>query len=139
MTECDGGNLGTAIRSESTSGPRPPKTPWRINVQRVYGKSNLTAGIEARKQPIMLPVVAPLPGPNAPTPRRRRTIVCPNLTVEGEVWDLDTARDRMKEALRGDKADLRCSARPGVRLAADWVLDVCLSSWCRHCPWKTGD
>ena len=103
-------------------------------MQRVYGKSTLTAGLQARRQPSQLPVVAALPGPNAPTPRRRRTIVCGHLTVFGEVWDLEMARDRMKETLRGDKADLRCAKRPGVRLAADWALDVCLSSWCRNCP-----
>ncbi|MCS6801165.1 MAG: hypothetical protein RMM58_05035 [Chloroflexota bacterium] len=108
-------------------------------MQRVYGKSSLTAGIPVRKPPVTLPVVTALPGPNAPTPRRRRTIVCPNLTVQGEVWDLETARDRMREVLKGDKADLRCAKRPGVRMAADWALDVCLSSWCRACPWAAGD
>lgn len=108
-------------------------------MQRVYGKSTLTAGIETRKQALSLPVVTPLPGPNAPTPRRRRTVTCPNLTVHGEVWDLETARERMKDALKGDKADLRCAKRPGIRMAADWALDVCLSSWCRTCAWATGD
>jgi hypothetical protein len=108
--------------------------PWRVLVQRVYGKSYLTSRLEVRKPIASLPTVAALPGPNSPTPRRRRTIVCSNLLVEGESWDLETARARMKETLKGDKVDLRCKKRPGVLIRADWALDVCLSSWCRNCP-----
>lgn len=81
-----------------------------------------------------LPLTPPLPGPDSPTPRRRRTIVCSNLTIEGQTWDLDEAKAKMRDALRGDKADIRCVKRPGVRIAAAYAEDVCLSSWCRSCP-----
>lgn len=103
-------------------------------VQRVYGMSSITSQAPKRPKVLNMQVVASLPDPNGPTPRRRRTVVCSNLTVQGEVWDLETARKNMKDTLKGDKADLRCLKRPGVRIAADWAIDVCLSSWCRNCP-----
>lgn len=103
-------------------------------MQRIYGSSSGLLSIGHEHKAAAQPQLAALPSPSAPTPRRRRTIVCNNLTVEGETWDLDQARDKMKDTLKGDKADLRCKKRPGVRIAADWALDVCLSSWCRNCP-----
>lgn len=84
-----------------------------------------------------LPLVPLLPGPEAPTPRRRRTIVCSNLWINGENWDLEEAKARMKIELRGDKADIRCEKRAGIQIAADYAIDVCLSSWCRVCPFTT--
>lgn len=83
--------------------------------------------------------VASLPSPEAPTPRRRRTIVCSNLTVKGETWTVEDARLQMKEVLKGDKVELRCSMRPGITIRADYALDVCLSSWCRGCPFSAGN
>ncbi len=80
------------------------------------------------------PTVTPLPTLESPTPRRRRTIVCQNLSIDGEQWDTEEARLKMKDALKGDKADLRCQRRPGIQLASDYAIDVCLSSWCRNCP-----
>ena len=75
---------------------------------------------------VIIPSLSPLPGPNRTGPGRRHTAVCSNLLIERETMDLD-------------KADLRCRKRPGVRMAADWVLDVCLSSWCRNCPFLGDD
>jgi hypothetical protein len=87
----------------------------------------------------MMPLGEHRPGPELPapdflTPRQRRTIVCAHLSVNGEHWELEEAQRLMKPELRGDKADIRCERRAGIQIAADYALDVCLSSWCRVCP-----
>lgn len=108
-------------------------------MQRVYGKSYRSMPLGVHRTGPELPVVPPLPGPDSPTPRRRRTIVCSNLQIEGQTWDLEEAKAKMRDALRGDKADLRCEKRPGIQIAADYALDVCLSSWCRNCPFLSAN
>jgi acetolactate synthase regulatory subunit len=101
----------------------------------VYGSTKtLPIGQELHLPGPTLPVLPVLPGPDSPTPRRRRTIVCTNLAINGERWDLEEAQEKMRKTLRGDWADIRCDNRPGVQIAADYATDVCLSSWCRTCP-----
>ncbi len=85
------------------------------------------------------PTVEPLPAAGSADPRRRRTFVCGNLTINGQYWTPDVARLHMTETLRGDKADIRCEMRPGVTLKADYSQDVCLSSWGRSCPFAVGN
>lgn len=80
------------------------------------------------------PYLSDFPSPDARTPVRRRTIICSNLTIEGQTWNLEEAKAKMWEALRGNKANIRCDKRPGIQIASDYALDVCLSSWCRNCP-----
>jgi hypothetical protein len=77
-----------------------------------------------------------LPAPNGPVPRRRRNAVCANLRVNGEVWTVDDLQTRMQATLRDRSVKLTCANRAGVGLLADWVLDVCMSSWCRDCPFR---
>lgn len=81
------------------------------------------------------PTVSPLPLFDAPSPRRRRTITCSNLTINGQPWTVEDAREFMKDVLKGDKADIRCSQRAGVTLSSAFAIDRCLSSWCRQCEW----
>lgn len=85
------------------------------------------------------PVVPPIPSADSPTPRRRRTTVCSSVTINGEHWDVDEAKAKMRAALRGDHADIRCGYRPGVVIASDYANDVCLSSWCRSCPFAVAE
>lgn len=99
----------------------------------VYGSTRDLPLGKARDFP-PLPVLEQLPDEHSPTPRRRRTIVCANVTIDGERWGIDDVAAKMRDALRGDKADIRCDKRPGVQIAADYAKDVCLSSWCRSCP-----
>lgn len=93
---------------------------------------------EATTAVALIRPVQDLPVPTDPTPRRRRTIVCSNLTVKGDAWTVEDARLLMKDVLKGNKVELRCSMRPGVTMRADYAIDVCLSSWCRTCPFGAG-
>lgn len=106
---------------------------------RVYGTSMRTLPMGNPTAVETHTRVPALPSPEAPTPRRRRTIVCSNLTVKGETWTVEDARLLMKDVLKGDKVELRCSMRAGVTIRADYALDVCLSSWCRGCPFAAGN
>ena len=83
-------------------------------MQRVYGKSYRTMPLGERMPGVVIPAVSPLPGPNAPTPRRRHTVVCSNLLVERETWNLDEARGRIREALKGDEPDPAPVAQPAL-------------------------
>lgn len=109
-------------------------------MQRIYGPGFGLLTIAQPKHAPTQPQLAALPSQSAPTPRRRRTIVCNNLTVDGRRYDLAGVQElsqskRLTITLRGDeKYGLRCAKRPGVALGSDWALDMCLSSWCRNCP-----
>ncbi len=103
---------------------------------KVYGPLRLPQSAPVRTQ---YPTVSRIPSASAPTPRRRRTIVCSNLTVKGETWTVEDARLLMKDVLKGDKVEIKCDARPGVTLKADYAQDVCMSSWCRGCPFAAGN
>jgi hypothetical protein len=74
-----------------------------------------------------------------PTPRRRRTVVCDQLRVNGEQWEIEDYHARGQATLKGDRADCRCSKRVAVQVRADYVLDVCMSSWSRACPFRFPD
>lgn len=104
----------------------------------VYGSLRTLPVASDPPAPKPLPVLPGFPDESSPVPRRRRTIVCSNLFIEGEQWDLEEARLKMRDALRGDKADIRCTKRPGVQIKNDYAADVCLSSWCRQCPFIEG-
>lgn len=114
-------------------------------MQVVYGRALSVP--EPTLQGPALPVLPPLPTEHSPVPRRRRTIVCSNLTVDGEpmaqvdspTWE--ATLPRLRDALgieRGGRtaAALRCSNRPGVEMEPDWTLDLCCSSWSRTCPFR---
>ena len=81
----------------------------------------------------------PLPEPASTHPRRRQTIVCRNLRVDGQSWDNEDARLHAKDAIKGGRADFQCRRRPGSHLAADFVIDICLSSWRRNCLFLSDD
>lgn len=104
---------------------------------------NVVYGTSYRTMPVfgsplagpVLPTVAPIPAADSPTPRRRRTTLCSNLLIEGQTWNLEEAKVKMRAALRQDThSDIRCVKRPNVQIAEDYALDVCLSSWCHQCP-----
>ncbi|GIW05877.1 MAG: hypothetical protein KatS3mg060_0682 [Dehalococcoidia bacterium] len=92
------------------------------------------ASSSSRPQDRVSPVLIPLP--ETPTPRRRRNAVCPKLRVNGEVWTVEDVQTRMRPTLKERTVKLACGNRPTVGLLADWVLDVCMSSWCRDCPFR---
>lgn len=86
-----------------------------------------------------------LPSLDAPTPRRRRTIVCSHLVCDaGGIDTTDTqsiAGDFVRGGLRSIKLKLdalRCTVR-GTGIRPDYAIDVCLSSWCRQCPFVDGN
>lgn len=89
-----------------------------------------------------LPAKEPLPDEFSPTPRRRRSTVCENLTVNGERWAYsdseEGARSKEIRAAIGYRsgADIRCAQRPGVQIDGDYAEDVCFSSYCRECPFR---
>lgn len=96
---------------------------------------HLRDGARSNKgRPLPILPEVPLPSFGSPIPRRRRSIVCDNLIIDGDQWDIKEDWLKMKDALKNDKADLHCLVRPGIKLASGYAMDVCLSSWCRNCP-----
>lgn len=79
--------------------------------------------------------VEPLPSEGTLSPRRRRTVTCPCLTIDGETQAVEDIRDALNtlKGVKARQAEIKCSMRPGVLIEADYSKDVCLSSWSRGC------
>lgn len=82
------------------------------------------------------------PNPGA-TQRRRRTVVCPRLSVDGvSGWSAEDFKGllsrpdyRMGAFVQLDlERTIRCLERPGNHPGPTYVADVCSSTWCRGCP-----
>ncbi|MCC6314483.1 MAG: hypothetical protein IT337_10770 [Thermomicrobiales bacterium] len=79
-------------------------------------------------------------GAIAYAPRRLRNHVCPHLRIDGEAVSLPQVRAwRARQvmatialAIRGRQ--IACLVRPGVKVPAAFVDDICASSWGRSCP-----
>lgn len=71
-------------------------------------------------------------------------MACRHLTVNGERLpgavdkrDIRRVLGLTPNTTRAD-ADVRCDQQPGIQIATDWATDICLSSWCRGCPFAAG-
>lgn len=73
------------------------------------------------------------------TPRRRRTIVCAHLRIDGQPVSLGqvrwwTSQQPLPTVVSWIKGRLLgCNVRR-TELSAPWVDDICTSSWGRDCP-----
>lgn len=78
------------------------------------------------------PTVEPLPSPDDPTPRRRRTFTCPHLRIHGEHPGLlrSLGPASFGTQITGGFCVLRNTAITGP-----YIADVCGCSAARTCPW----
>lgn len=66
--------------------------------------------------------------------KRKLGFICPNLLINQQpCWDKDY--DGIRKMLKKNKKlMLNCTKRPSLKVRTDYVMDVCLSSWCQSCP-----
>ena len=92
--------------------------------------------------------LAGLPDPSTPAPRRRRSVLCAALGSDAGSFTIDEVRwlafrqmptKASHPEFFAKLASASCALRPGVQIRADYVIDVCMSSWCRTCPFSAGD
>lgn len=77
------------------------------------------------------PTVAPLPSPDAPTPRRLYGVVCAHLRIDGK--PVQFFRPVSRESAGNEIKTGHCTAR-NAGITGSLIIDLCSSSWSRQCP-----